>query len=329
MKGPLLVIPSRKAAVPNLTPSQARDLLLPEERIISISVFDASEYVAPCKESSMSFASFCGLSDFRVVLTNRSSFLGLHPSAPSTDAGIAGVHEKGRIQVTVKRLKEVVTAIRPQVVLGISESFPINDSHSRKIKTALTRTEKWTDQINSLGVSDDCLIIKPFTVEGESGYIDAIPRNENTREFSWNLQQAITNPASCSFVCCNSMPSVIAAILANVRYVESSLPWALAEKGIAMSVSVNASPLGGDPELDLNDSCFQLDISPLTPGCDCYTCKRHNRAYIHHLLSVQEMNSTILLAIHNLAQLVSIFRRCRQLSSAQRDEFLKAVLDRY
>lgn len=56
-----------------------------------------------------------------------------------------------------------------------------------------------------------------------------------------------------------------------------------------------------EPQIDLNDSSYALDIAPLCTHCVCFTCMRHHRAYLHHLLTVQEMNATILLAIHNLA----------------------------
>lgn len=33
----------------------------------------------------------------------------------------------------------------------------------------------------------------------------------------------------------------------------------------------------------------RTDKGPLVQGCTCYACKRHNRAYIHHLLQSNEM----------------------------------------
>ena len=36
--------------------------------------------------------------------------------------------------------------------------------------------------------------------------------------------------------------------------------------------------------INIWDSTFELDTSPLVPDCMCIACKHHTRAYIHHLL---------------------------------------------
>ncbi|GME66355.1 Queuine tRNA-ribosyltransferase-like protein [Neofusicoccum parvum] len=41
------------------------------------------------------------------------------------------------------------------------------------------------------------------------------------------------------------------------------------------------------------------DLSPLTPGCECYACKKHHRAYLQHLLVAKEMLGWVLIQIHN------------------------------
>ncbi|KAI9658563.1 MAG: hypothetical protein M1821_002123 [Bathelium mastoideum] len=44
---------------------------------------------------------------------------------------------------------------------------------------------------------------------------------------------------------------------------------------------------------------YAVDVRPLCAGCCCYTCRIHNRAYIHHLLNAKEMLAWVLLQIHN------------------------------
>jgi hypothetical protein len=39
----------------------------------------------------------------------------------------------------------------------------------------------------------------------------------------------------------------------------------------------------------------RLDESPLVDGCKCYTCRKHSRAYIYHLLNTHEMLAQTLL----------------------------------
>lgn len=53
------------------------------------------------------------------------------------------------------------------------------------------------------------------------------------------------------------------------------------------------------------------DLSPLSPGCECYTCTTHHRAYLQHLLVAKEMLGWILLQIHNHHTADRFFRAVR------------------
>ncbi|OJD32967.1 trna-guanine transglycosylase family protein [Diplodia corticola] len=44
---------------------------------------------------------------------------------------------------------------------------------------------------------------------------------------------------------------------------------------------------------------YATDLSPLTPGCECYACTRHHRAYLRHLLAAKEMLGWVLIQVHN------------------------------
>jgi queuine tRNA-ribosyltransferase subunit QTRTD1 len=55
------------------------------------------------------------------------------------------------------------------------------------------------------------------------------------------------------------------------------------------------SDLHDNNKLNLRDICYRLDVQPVLPGCDCYTCTKHTRAYIHHLLNTHEMLANVLL----------------------------------
>jgi queuine tRNA-ribosyltransferase len=43
----------------------------------------------------------------------------------------------------------------------------------------------------------------------------------------------------------------------------------------------------------------KADFSPVDPDCDCFACRHHTRAYIRHLLNVEEILGLRLLSIHN------------------------------
>jgi queuine tRNA-ribosyltransferase accessory subunit len=94
----------------------------------------------------------------------------------------------------------------------------------------------------------------------------------------------------------------------------------ITEQGIAFnftfpppsSPSTSQLPLGTDMWLTSHAS----DISPLSPCCTCYSCTRHHRAYLHHLLQAKEMLAWTLLQVHNFHVLDQFFAAVRQSISA-------------
>ncbi|RKF76428.1 Queuine tRNA-ribosyltransferase accessory subunit 2 [Golovinomyces cichoracearum] len=75
-------------------------------------------------------------------------------------------------------------------------------------------------------------------------------------------------------------------------------------------------PLGIDMWLPAHST----SLLPLSAECQCYSCKNHHRAYIHHLLSAKEMLGSVLLQIHNNHILSEFFSAIRESISSGRFE---------
>ncbi len=54
-----------------------------------------------------------------------------------------------------------------------------------------------------------------------------------------------------------------------------------------------------DGRLNIKNSEFKNDFTPIDKECDCYTCKNYTRAYIHHLMIANETLGLTLASIHN------------------------------
>jgi len=57
---------------------------------------------------------------------------------------------------------------------------------------------------------------------------------------------------------------------------------------------------------------YKDDKRPVEEGCDCYACSRFSRAYIRHLLNVNEILGIRLLTLHNLHRFMSFMQDVRQ-----------------
>lgn len=53
-------------------------------------------------------------------------------------------------------------------------------------------------------------------------------------------------------------------------------------------------------DFSLNKVEFEADMSPIDPECACPTCAMHSRAYLRHLIRMNELSAHRLLTIHNL-----------------------------
>jgi queuine tRNA-ribosyltransferase len=56
---------------------------------------------------------------------------------------------------------------------------------------------------------------------------------------------------------------------------------------------------------------YKLDQRPVEEGCTCYACRTFSRAYIRHLLNVNEILGVRLLTIHNVHRYMAFMREMR------------------
>ena len=81
---------------------------------------------------------------------------------------------------------------------------------------------------------------------------------------------------------------------------------------------------------NLKNAKYKEDFTPVDTSCDCECCKNYTKAYIRHLLVVEETLGQRLLSIHNLRFLIRIMEGIRL--SIQEDRFLeykKEFMDNY
>ena len=63
--------------------------------------------------------------------------------------------------------------------------------------------------------------------------------------------------------------------------------------------------------VNLADAVFKEDTAPILPGCTCYACTNHTRAYVNHLFRTHEMLAYVLLHAHNLHHELTFFQHIR------------------
>ncbi len=67
-----------------------------------------------------------------------------------------------------------------------------------------------------------------------------------------------------------------------------------------------------DGRLNIKNSRFTTDFTPIEASCQCYTCLHHTRAYLAHLFRADEMTAATLASIHNLHFILRLVEKIRE-----------------
>ena len=70
--------------------------------------------------------------------------------------------------------------------------------------------------------------------------------------------------------------------------------------------------------INIRNSAFAADLSPVDAACDCYTCRNFSRAYLRHLDRCNEILGSRLNTIHNLHFYITLLRSLREAIAAGR-----------
>jgi queuine tRNA-ribosyltransferase len=85
-----------------------------------------------------------------------------------------------------------------------------------------------------------------------------------------------------------------------------------------------------DGTVQIRQSAFRDDRSPLVAGCPCPACTEYDRAYLRHLFTVREDYGPRLLALHNLTLLHTLLAEARTaIVAGGFDAFQRAWLARW
>ena len=76
--------------------------------------------------------------------------------------------------------------------------------------------------------------------------------------------------------------------------------------------SNEAIPQINKHRLNIKNSIFINDLSPIDPNCTCPVCKNYTRSYLHHLFSADEMTGMRLATIHNLYFMLNLMKETRK-----------------
>ncbi len=79
--------------------------------------------------------------------------------------------------------------------------------------------------------------------------------------------------------------------------------------------------------MHVKNARYKDDDRPPEPGCDCPTCTRHSRAYLRHLLQIDETLGARLATLHNLRFYLHLLEEAREAVLQKRLAALRAEIE--
>nr|CAI5828679.1 unnamed protein product [Callosobruchus analis] len=124
--------------------------------------------------------------------------------------------------------------------------------------------------------------------------------------------------------------NVIKLVQCGVDMFDTSYCRILTERSAAMTFQIEASDAANDYEINLRHHSFAEDFTPIIDSCRCLACRKYTRAYIHHLLTVQELLAPVLIMIHNIHHYLRFFKKIRQcIANDTLDDFENNIARQY
>lgn len=279
------------------------------------------------------------LSTFTVLSEDTISILGprrvppVPAPAPNTNSSLSVLTSVGFQQLKVTDYVNVATSIQPDITIAIADLVNSPSPGRKRIDKSIERSHAWLGDTLAIyrrekpSVAPNLFAqILPWEKERQQLYLADL--EEEYHKDIAGLAMSISSSLECVPQALSHLPrmlfqnfktpqDILDSIALGFDLVTIPLINESSDAGLAFTFGFQHDdthdlrqnqPLA----LDLWSSNYPTDVSPLSPGCECYTCRRHHRAYIHHLLQAKEMLAWTLLQIHNHSIMDLFFHSIRQ-----------------
>ncbi len=81
---------------------------------------------------------------------------------------------------------------------------------------------------------------------------------------------------------------------------------------LATRIARNGTAMTSKGKTVVRNAAYARDFTPLDENCNCYCCKNYSKAYLRHLINVDEMLGAMLLSLHNVTFLHKLMKGMRE-----------------
>ena len=349
VKSPGLWLTTSACGVPHLTPEtiQMSGLMTLSFAGFLVSYEKHARSIDVYQDFKKGFRRFSGLPDAPIMVTVMDPMLKAK-SGYNTSKSISVWGESNhRELVDVHQYKVGLEALKPDIFVSLCDSDIPKDSGSTKRAQKATKfTQNSVDYL--MEQNENCLHVGP--IEGSyiellrqknaqwmaskhlDGYLlDGFHSNGETslevdlKQVLHIIEKSILPSLSTAkprlYFGMVEPYTVLKLVQIGVDFFETSFAYYKTEQGHALTFKNSLIAIGkatSDENLedvdfiDLNLPEYKNDFGPILQTCSCYTCRKHTRGYINHLLATKELLASVLLTIHNLHHYATFFETIRE-----------------
>ncbi|CUS10592.1 unnamed protein product [Tuber aestivum] len=238
-------------------------------------------------------------------------------ATPNTDASIAILTSVGFRALKVEDYFNAVSNLRPDIAISPPD-IPHQEPGKIRRPKMVFRTELWLGELINRNTSNTPIFapVLPLDIEQQSYYLNYL--KEHISSLSglalYDARLAVDLPHDLEGLPRLSLDEaltphkVLQQVSWGVDVLNLSFLTQMTDAGISLIFQFPGE-VGGKKEAlgaDLWNKEYGASLEPLAVGCKCYSCRKHHRAYVQHLLTAKEMTAWVLLQIHN-AKIVSDF----------------------
>ena len=214
-----------------------------------------------------------------------------------------------------------------QRVLGsdiamVFDECPPHDAPAREQRQAVERTIRWAHECrvqpraegqkvfgivqggNNAALREECAkALVPLDVDGYAigGVSVGEPEPEMLQAIEYSVPHLPANKARYAMGL-GTPAQMLELVARGVDMFDCVLPTRVARNGTAYTKFGAIGIKGGQ---------FKADFRPVEEGCTCYACTHFTRAYLRHLLNVNEILGLRMLSVHNTHMFVKVMADAR------------------
>lgn len=231
-------------------------------------------------------------------------------------------HDGSKHLFTPERVMKIEENLGADIIMAFDECSAYGASR-KEAERAMGRTLRWLDRCNNARTLEDRML---FPIIQGNLYKDLrdISLKETVPYAKCGIAIGGLSVGEPKDIMCEILEHIQPKLPENMpRYVMGvGTPDYLVQcvkHGIDMCDCVlptrlarNGTAITSQGKVVIRNSVYKEDFTPLDPNCDCYCCRNFTKAYLRHLINVNEIVGGTLVSIHNMRFLCKLMEDMRE-----------------